>query len=66
MSDPAAPVALTTHLVLLSSISFGGFPSVLPDVCNFVVFVHPWMTDREFLARRGTASSTKIARHCWK
>jgi Chromate transporter len=48
MSDPAAPIALTTHIVLLSSISFGGFPSVLPDVRNFVVFVHPWMTDREF------------------
>ena len=48
MSDPAAPVALTAHLLLLSSISFGGFPSVLPDLRNFVVFVHPWMTDREF------------------
>jgi chromate transporter len=48
MSDPAAPVALTAHLALLSSISFGGFASVLPDIRTFVVFVHGWMTDREF------------------
>jgi chromate transporter len=48
MSDPGAPMALTMHLTLLSSISFGGFSSVLPDVRNFVVFVHGWMTDREF------------------
>jgi chromate transporter len=48
MSDPAAPIALTAHLVMLSSISFGGFSSVLPDIRNFVVFTHDWMTDREF------------------
>jgi chromate transporter len=48
MSDPAAPIALTAHLALLSSISFGGFASVLPDVRTFVVFVNGWMTDREF------------------
>ena len=48
MSDLRAPIALTTHLALLSSISFGGFSSVLPDVRNFVVFTHDWMTDREF------------------
>jgi chromate transporter len=48
MSDPSAPIALTAHLTLVSSISFGGFPTVLPDVRNFVVATHRWMTDREF------------------
>jgi chromate transporter len=48
MNIPSAPIALTTHLALLSSISFGGFPTVLPDVRNFVVATHGWMTDREF------------------
>jgi chromate transporter len=42
------PIALTAHLALLSSISFGGFPTVLPDVRNFVVATHGWMTDQEF------------------
>jgi hypothetical protein len=36
MSSPSASVELATHLAVLSSISFGGFPSVLPDVHNFV------------------------------
>jgi chromate transporter len=48
MSNPSDPVALTAHLAVLSSISFGGFPTVLPDVRNFVVVTHGWMTDREF------------------
>jgi chromate transporter len=48
MSDPAAPIALTAHLALVSSISFGGFPTVLSDVRNFVVATHGWMTDQEF------------------
>ena len=48
MNDPSAPVALTAQLILLSSISFGGFPTVLPDVHNFVVAGHGWMTDQEF------------------
>jgi chromate transporter len=48
MNSPSAPIALTAHLALLSSISFGGFPTVLPDVRNFVVVTHGWMTDREF------------------
>jgi chromate transporter len=48
MSDPTAPIALTAHLALVSSISFGGFPTVLPDVRNFVVSTHGWMTDQEF------------------
>ena len=48
MTDPSAPIALTAHLALVSSISFGGFPTVLPDVRNFVVGTHGWMTDQEF------------------
>ncbi len=48
MSGPSPLVALTAHLALLSSISFGGFPTVLPDVRNFVVSTHGWMTDQEF------------------
>jgi chromate transporter len=48
MTGPSAPLALTMHLALLSSISFGGFPTVLPDVRNFVVGAHSWMTDQDF------------------
>jgi chromate transporter len=48
MTDPSAPIALTAHLALVSSISFGGFPTVLPDVRNFVVTTHGWMTNQEF------------------
>lgn len=48
MTDPSAPLALTAHLALVSSISFGGFPTVLPDVRNFVVGTHGWMTNQEF------------------
>ena len=48
MIGPSAPLALTMHLALVSSISFGGFPTVLPDVRNFVVGTHGWMTDQDF------------------
>src|ERR1700751_6099630 len=48
MSSPTAPIALTAHLLLVSSIRFGGFPTVLQDVRNFVVGNHGWMTDQEF------------------
>jgi chromate transporter len=48
MTDASDPVTLTAQLALLSSISFGGFPTVLPDVRNFVVATHGWMTDQEF------------------
>jgi chromate transporter len=48
MTDHSALAALSAHLALLSSISFGGFPTVLPDVRNFVVAAHGWATDREF------------------
>jgi len=48
MTEPSASLALTAHLALVSSISFGGFPTVLPDVRNFVVTTHGWMTNQEF------------------
>ncbi len=47
MNNPPASLALAAHLALLSSISFGGFPTVLPDVHNFVA-ANGWVTDREF------------------
>jgi chromate transporter len=39
---------LTLFLALLSSISFGGVPSVLPDIRNFVVVANDWLTDGDF------------------
>src|SRR3954471_15888765 len=48
MSGPAALLILVAHLALLSSISFGGFPTVLPDVRQLVVDAHGWMTNQEF------------------
>jgi chromate transporter len=48
MSCPSILIALIAHLAMVSSISFGGFPTVLPDVRNFVVATHGWMTDDEF------------------
>jgi chromate transporter len=39
---------LTLYLALMSSISFGGIPSVLPDIHNFVVVANGWLTDRDF------------------
>jgi chromate transporter len=47
MSSPSASVVLALHLALLSSVSFGGFPTVLPDVHEFVA-VNGWVSDREF------------------
>jgi len=47
MNGGSASIALAAHLALLSSISFGGFPTVLPDVHNFVT-ANGWVTDREF------------------
>ena len=37
---------MAAHLVLLSSVSFGGFPTVLPDVHAFTVG-KGWITDQE-------------------
>jgi chromate transporter len=48
MNNPSPLIVLSAHLALLSSISFGGFPTVLPDVRNFVVGTHGWATDQDF------------------
>ena len=48
MTNSSAPLALTADLILVSSISFGGFPTVLPDIRAFVVTTHGWMSDLEF------------------
>jgi len=48
VSAASAPLALTAQLLVLSSISFGGFPTVLPDVRHFVVTTRGWMTDQDF------------------
>ena len=47
MTGFSAPVALTLQLALLSAISFGGYPTVLPDLSSFVA-THGWMTEQEF------------------
>ena len=47
MKDPTASLVLAAHLALLSSISFGGFPTVLPDVRGLVT-ANGWVTDQEF------------------
>ena len=47
MNDSSATLVLAAHLALLSSLSFGGFPTVLPDVHNFVT-ANGWISDREF------------------
>lgn len=39
---------LALFLALMSSISFGGIPSVLPDIQHFVVVDNAWLTDRDF------------------
>jgi chromate transporter len=39
---------LALYLGLMSSISFGGIPSVLPDIRHFVVVDNSWLTDRDF------------------
>lgn len=39
---------LALFLALMSSISFGGIPSVLPDIRHFVVAANGWLSDRDF------------------
>lgn len=39
---------LALYLALMSSISFGGIPPVLPDIQHFVVVENTWLTDRDF------------------
>lgn len=47
MNTPSPSVVLAAHLAVLSSISFGGFPTVLPDVHDLVA-AQKWVSDREF------------------
>ena len=46
MSAPV--VVLVAHIALLSLISFGGVPGVLPDLRNFVVITHGWISNQDF------------------
>jgi len=46
--NSAAVWALLIHLLGLSLISFGGIPSVLPDLRHFVVIENGWLSDRDF------------------
>ena len=39
---------LAGHLAVLSLISFGGIPAVLPDLHNFLVAERGWITERDF------------------
>jgi chromate transporter len=39
---------LALFLALMSSISFGGIPPVLPDIRHFVVDANGWLTDQDF------------------
>ena len=45
---PPGVIAWLAHMALLSSVSFGGIPSVLPDVHNFATGAGGWVSDREF------------------
>jgi chromate transporter len=48
MTATGAPASFVAHVALLALISFGGVPGVLPDLRNFVVTTHGWLTDQEF------------------
>jgi chromate transport protein ChrA len=52
MSSPPAPLALAAHLAVLSMISFGGIPSVLPDIHNLVVVTKPRTTTQAHVRKR--------------
>jgi chromate transporter len=47
MNNSSASLVLAAHLAVLSSLSFGGFPTVLPDVHDFAV-ARGWISDQEF------------------
>jgi chromate transporter len=47
MNSSYATLVLAANLAVLSSISFGGFPTVLPDVHDLAV-AKGWVTDQEF------------------
>jgi hypothetical protein len=60
MKPASGLLALTFHLAIVSSISFGGFPTVLPDVRAFVVSTHGWITDQDF--GNGLARGAPVSR----
>jgi chromate transporter len=39
---------LVAHLVVLSMISFGGIPAMLPDLRDYIVTANGWITDQDF------------------
>jgi chromate transporter len=47
MSAPPSSMIMAAHLLVLSSVSFGGFPTVLPDVRDLAA-AHGWLNNREF------------------
>jgi chromate transporter len=47
MSTPSSSAVLAAHLLVLSSVSFGGFPTVLPDVRDLAA-ANGWLGNREF------------------
>ena len=47
MNPASATAILAANLVVLSSISFGGFPTVLPNVHELAT-ANGWLTDRDF------------------
>ncbi len=48
MTGPAALPSLAGHLAVLSLVSFGGIPAILPDIHRLVVEADGLLTDREF------------------
>jgi hypothetical protein len=48
MNTSSPTAILVAHLAVLSSIGFGGFPTVLPDIYDLAT-VNGWLNDREFL-----------------
>lgn len=57
VSETTPSMVLTTHLALLSLVSFGGIPAMLPDIRTFVVATQGWLTDREFANAFAVVSS---------
>ena len=48
MNAPGASAALVGHLIVLSLISFGGIPAMLPNLRDYVVATNGWITDQDF------------------
>jgi hypothetical protein len=64
MSSLPAPVALPAQLALLSLISFGGIPSVLPDIHNLVVVTKGWATQKAGRRTGSSPTSMQSPRRC--